>query len=269
MAKAFTTRESDDWDIVQRYDTLMYDPDHIDYFSQSHFTNFGYWTPETRDQCQACEDLMEQLMAMVPEKKGSILDVACGKGGTTRHLLKYYDPAAVTAINVSSKQLETARTAAPGCRFLLMDAANLDFEDSTFNNVICVEAAFHFDTRERFFRETARVLKPGGRLILTDILMSREAERSKPYRTEKNYLASPGDYRRLALNSGFVDAQVIDATEPCWGGCFWHAVRFIHERYLRHNVNQAGMQDFLRLTYRRAQQIQYYLLACLRKGGDG
>jgi ubiquinone/menaquinone biosynthesis C-methylase UbiE len=46
-----------------------------------------------------------KLLAFVPEKQGTILDVARGKGATTRHLLKYFKPENVTGINISEKQL--------------------------------------------------------------------------------------------------------------------------------------------------------------------
>jgi SAM-dependent methyltransferase len=38
--------------------------------------------------------------------------------------------------------------------------------------VIALECAFHFDTRERFFAEAARLLRPGGRLVLADSIPS-------------------------------------------------------------------------------------------------
>ncbi|MEM1071073.1 MAG: methyltransferase domain-containing protein, partial [Planctomycetota bacterium] len=44
--------------------------------------------------------------------------------------------------------------------FEVMKAEALAFEDAAFDNVICVEAAFHFETRLDFFREALRVLKP-------------------------------------------------------------------------------------------------------------
>ena len=56
------------------------------------FANYGYWDENTRTEVEACENLIEKLLAFVPEKQGTILDVPCGKGATTRHLLKYWLP---------------------------------------------------------------------------------------------------------------------------------------------------------------------------------
>jgi SAM-dependent methyltransferase len=42
--------------------------------------------------------------------------------------------------------------------------------------VIALECAFHFRTRQRFFREARRVLRPGGRLVTADIIPMPAAE---------------------------------------------------------------------------------------------
>jgi len=257
--------EQDNLDMVGRYDSIMFDPKCVAYFGGSDFTNFGYWEPETVDQRQACANLMERLIELIPHKRGTILDVACGKGGTTRHLLKHYRAADITAINVSARQLARAQEIAPGCDFHLMDACHLALADNSVDNMICVEAAFHFDTRERFLKEARRVLKPGGCLVLSDILMTRQAERSKPYRLEANYLSGPAAYQELCRRVGFARAEVIDATQQCWVGCFWHAVRYIHERYFARQVGLPALKDFLALTYRRAADIRYYVLAVCHK----
>ncbi len=141
------------YQINERYDTLISRPLIIEYFDNSGFINFGYWDSNTRDQKQACENLMEKLLAFIPNKTGTILDVACGTGATTRYLLKYYSPQNITGINISEKQLGRARANAPGCNFMIMNATNLEFEDSSFDNIICVEAAFDFKTREKFLKE--------------------------------------------------------------------------------------------------------------------
>ena len=260
--------EQDNLDLVSRYDSIMFDPQCVAYFGGSDFTNFGYWEPETAVQRQACENLMERLIELIPHKRGTILDVACGKGGTTRHLLKHYPAADIMAVNVSARQLARAQEIAPGCDFRLMDACHLALPDDSLDNMICVEAAFHFDTRERFLQEARRVLRPGGCLVLSDILMTRQAERSKPYRLEANYLAGPAAYQELCRRVGFEPIEVIDATQQCWVGCFWHAVRYIHQRYLARQVILSDLKEFLALTYRRAADIRYYLLAACHKRAE-
>jgi SAM-dependent methyltransferase len=264
--RAFTSPDADGWDIVRRYDALMYDDDHREYFAHSDFTNFGYWRDDTANQKEACENLMEELLKRVPKRSGRVLDVACGKGATTRYLFDRFPSGEVVGINISEKQLDTARKNAPGCRFELMDAVELRFEDESFDYLFCVEAAFHFDTRRRFLAEAVRVLKPGGRLLITDILVSREAERTKPYRREANYLEGPAAYRALAREVGFADCDVVDATVPCWHGCYWYAVRHFHERFLKAEIDQKALEDRLRLSYRRLEEITHYLLAAFVKG---
>ena len=65
------------------YDRQMFLPT-VDRVNE--FANYGFWEEDTHTETEACENLMEKLLAFLPEKQGTILDVACGKGATTRHL---------------------------------------------------------------------------------------------------------------------------------------------------------------------------------------
>ncbi|MBW2602892.1 MAG: class I SAM-dependent methyltransferase [Deltaproteobacteria bacterium] len=251
--------------IIDHYESLLYRPDVFEYYGQSHFLNFGYWLEDTPDQKIACENLMEKLLSFIPEKSGTILDVACGNGATTAYLLKYYQPENVMGINISHGQLEMARTIAPGCTFLLMDATQLEFQDNAIDNIICVEAAFHFDTREKFLKEAHRVLKPGGFLVLSDILVTLESERIRDMRTKDNYLKDLEEYEDLLLQVGFRETKVLNATKPCWMAHFLYLVKYVHQKFFSREIGFEDMQRYLNRTYRRVPDLEFYLISAARK----
>jgi ubiquinone/menaquinone biosynthesis C-methylase UbiE len=186
------------------------------YYGYSDFMNFGYWTPETRSQAEASANMVEEMLKRIPDKSGTILDVACGLGATTRQIAKHYPPERIYAVNLSRQQLSRARVNAPQCSFAAMNAVNLAFPDSSIDNIVCVEAAFHFDDRARFYREAYRVLKPGGRLVTTDILFVAKAGAYRGIPT--NYVRYPEGIRDQFQEAGYQDIKVLDVTRECWWG---------------------------------------------------
>ncbi len=104
-----------------------------------------------------------------------ILDVGCGIGGTLASLNERFDGVDLTGLNIDRRQLDYAEqhvTAQDGNRIALVegDACAMPFEDESFDVVLAVECAFHFSSRDRFFAEVARVLRPGGKLALCDFM---------------------------------------------------------------------------------------------------
>ena len=206
--------------MIRVYDKTMIGRHQRRYYGDSDFFNFGFWGGGATSQAQASAALVDQLVARIPEKSGEILDVACGLGASTRRLLAHYPAENITAINISVRQLARARENAPGSTFLAMDAARLDFDDARFDAIICVEAAFHFDTRAAFLAEAFRVLKPGGTLVLSDILfkpiVSRFSDRTQV--PKANLLPSIAAYRDLLTGIGFTKIAIDDETDHCLGG---------------------------------------------------
>lgn len=212
------------------------------------FMNYGYWVPGAGYR-EASEQLMERLIAELPRRAGTILDVACGTGATSRYLSRYWDPQCIYGINVSERQLAECRRGVPRAHFARMDAAAMSFNDESFGNVVCVEAAFHFETRQAFLNEVFRILRPGGRLVLTDVLLHEEGHALLPLWRRSNYVPSLGAYEAVVRAAGFSHVQVIDITEEGWRSFARCSVARLHESWMANRCGFNELQDELRTIY--------------------
>jgi MPBQ/MSBQ methyltransferase len=206
--------------MTRMYDRALVSSDYRRYYDDSGFYNFGYWDTHAKSQREASEALVDQLVARIAKKGGRILDVACGPGASTKRLTRSYAPDMITAINVSEAQIVAARNRAPGCAFHLMDATKLGFPEAQFDAVMCVEAAFHFDTRDTFLHEALRVLKPGGSLVLSDMLFRGFMKPFGEYGQvpRANFVPDIASYSARVEAAGFEGVHVEDATQACLGG---------------------------------------------------
>jgi MPBQ/MSBQ methyltransferase len=148
--------------------------------------HLGYWDaatesgpahdPQDHEFTRAQERLDAVLLDMARVQDGqAVLDAGCGFGGTLARIDATHGRMRLVGINIDARQLNICRGlhAAPGNQFewRVADACRLPFADSCFDRVLCVEAMFHFNSRRLFVAEAARVLKPGGLLVGTDIIV--------------------------------------------------------------------------------------------------
>lgn len=240
-----------------------------EYYEHSDFHHIGYWYDDTASQVEACENLMRILIELVPERDGAVLEAMCGKGATTRTLTEHFPAAAITAIDMSEARVDRARDNAPGCRVLLMDATALDFDDDSFDTVISVEAAFLLRTRERFLEEVVRVLRPGGRLVMADILKRRRAaEPGSALAPEENEIGGIDDYHNLLVSVGFTAISILDATERCADSYRRHLMEFARRKL---EAGEIDRRRFMRIQFAvkfSAQAHSIYALVSARKPAD-
>jgi ubiquinone/menaquinone biosynthesis C-methylase UbiE len=101
--------------------------------------------------------------------EGELLETAAGTGRVTRALAEAAPGAAIIATDLNAPMLAQAAelVRAPNVRFQTADALALPFPAGRFDVVVCQFGAMFFPDKDRAFSEARRVLKPGGRFILS------------------------------------------------------------------------------------------------------
>ncbi len=142
---------------------------------------------------------------------GRALDAACGTGAVTQQLLaRGHD---VVGVDVSEGMLARARRAVPGACFMAADITTLPLPDDDVDHVVCSLALAHLDDLRPFFAEAARVMRPGGHLLLLDTRGHFTGSTRYPLVKEApdgrvghiaGYSHGLGDYLRAALPHGYV-----------------------------------------------------------------
>src|ERR671932_600659 len=111
-------------------------------------------------------DLAARLAALAPAR---VLETAAGTGVATRALaraLRAGTTIVATDLNRPMLDLAAARMETVEVTWQQADALALPFADGTFDAVVCQFGAMFFPDKIAAYREAARVLRPGGRLVL-------------------------------------------------------------------------------------------------------
>lgn len=183
--------------------------------------NLGLWEGDGNEEEApvAVRRLVERLAAWLPSD-GVILDVGNGLGAQDEVIAQVARTARLVALNITESQLRAGRTnlEAAGAHPVAGDATRIPLADETVHGLISVEAAFHFSSRQRFFEEARRVLRPGGVLAMSDIPTMRLPHRPMELVAGLSQLrvwglkpAAVADPRRIvavAEAAGFRDVEV-------------------------------------------------------------
>lgn len=159
----------------------------------------------------AANDALAKLASI--DDSCHVLDVCCGLGGPSRYMAHNFG-CRVTGIDLTMTRVEGAKnlTALAGLddrvTFQNANALDLPFEDGSFDVVISQEAFCHVPNKARLIAECVRVLKPGGRMAFSDILVTDKTSEATKERLQQVMafleLGSRHSYRRQLEREGCV-----------------------------------------------------------------
>lgn len=171
-----------------------------------HAVHYGLWEFGTRKHRESLRNLDRCIASHLELPPGArVLDAGCGIGGTGRHLAVEHG-LRVVGITLSPSQARRAcrlsRALPPPRRplFLLADYTRSGFAAASFDGIVAVESACHADRKLAFLTEAARLLRPGGRLVVADGFRATD-------------LTLGDDVRYQALCTGMALPSLAGATE--------------------------------------------------------
>jgi ubiquinone/menaquinone biosynthesis C-methylase UbiE len=210
-------------------------------------------------------------------KNHKVLDIACGSGSSAIALAKEFG-CHVTGIDLSEKNLNQAKQRAMVEKmenllvFKRSDAEKIEFTDESFDFVICECALCTFPDTKTAVSEMYRVLKTGGRVGITDVIIESELPESL-----KNIVSmvlciagakSKDGYEKILTEGGFSDIEFEDKS---------HTIRELMEKAkklvmgwdLLNTLSDSGIDRIFNITPEEARNLIEVGFSELEKGTFG
>jgi SAM-dependent methyltransferase len=180
------------------------------------FMNYGYASlDEPKDKFPLDEkdernryfiQLYHHAIGAIDLKECTVVEIGCGRGGGSDYINRYLQPKHIVGVDYSYSVIKFCNHMYnnKGLSFMYGDAESLPFENSHVDAVINVESSHCYVSKEKFFNEVERILKPGGYFFYTDVCDADEYETIR-----RQLFSSP----MMVIKEEDITANVIQALE--------------------------------------------------------
>jgi SAM-dependent methyltransferase len=151
------------------------------------------------------------------------LELGCGIGGPGRDITESLH-AQVIGLSISLKQLENLRrisqeVSSPYTVAVMGDMQHLSFADTSMDHVYSINAIYHVNDPRAVIRESARVLRTGGRFGVDDWFITNNTSEEQHQTLRHNWSTSSNGFHNFdhfaeaVEQEGFRLIDIIDYTE--------------------------------------------------------
>lgn len=192
--------------------------------NNSYALHYGYKDNTTKSFGDTLLRMNEVLMeAAGITAADHVLDAGCGIGGSSIYMAQKTG-CRCTGVTLSEKQAAEASELArkkglqERLQFTVRNFMQTGYPDAHFNVVWGLESICYADDKEAFVREAFRLLKPGGRLVIADGMVTRFEHNEHPIIKkwlqgwQVNYLESPERFQQFFAAAGFTNIRYTDIT---------------------------------------------------------
>jgi len=217
----------------------------------------------TDDDLEMATERLTDLMADFAAPEGArVLDVGCGVGGPATHLAQRFGWH-ITGISISPVGIETAKQkaaesdVAERLDFRIGDAMDLDFAADSFDVVWAMESSHLMPDKARLVSECHRVVKPGGTVVLCDLMLEERLTRQRVFELREDLLQlqksfgvaeldTLAGYSELFTQAGLGEIEMRDVGESVVPTIeAWEANIDAEHAELRRNFGDERVGDFL------------------------
>ena len=165
---------------------------------------------------------LEIIEALDPDADFHVLDLGSGLGGPARTLVEVTG-CTVTGVDLTPDFCEVATALsewtglAGRTRFLVGDATATGLPDAAVDAAMTVHVAMNIADKPALYAEAFRVLRPGGRFVVYDVLQGEGGDVHYPVPwandPSTSFLATPEEMRELLTAAGFEITSEVDSSD--------------------------------------------------------
>ena len=190
------------------------------------YLNVGLWSGETANfgDAQTAMYMLFFKLAGLDNPDLNVLETGCGTGEHYLLWKRHGMKSTITGYEISTLTHPDVLNNT-GVRVMRKSALNLQ-SHATFDRIIAIESAFHYPNRSEFFKKCYTALKPGGVLLMADILVNRDSRETRwlqrcmqkyyekcIFKIPRENAVDVGEYTQHLKACRFSSVRVVDITK--------------------------------------------------------